>query len=219
NSFEVLKLLENSVEVLKIQKNKLELMKIPKNKLESLKLQENRPVDGLVSLSIKKFTSECVLPRLLKNAELCDSRVPISNPDLLRYHTVDAELCDSRVPISNPDLLRYHTVGGVLLRDEDRRLYEDMTRLQGLGTYTDDQIMAWFAGASSAGTFTVSVGFWREGARTSLMSSCLDAIILPMCMSTKELQSRHESGSGSGCGAGEDDGSGDDEDAGEDADI
>nr|GEZ07522.1 hypothetical protein [Tanacetum cinerariifolium] len=197
NSFEVLKLLENSVEVLKIQKNKLELMKIPKNKLESLKLQENRPVDGLVSLSIKKFTSECVLPRLLKNAELCDSRVPISNPDLLRYHTV----------------------GGVLLRDEDRRLYEDMTRLQGLGTYTDDQIMAWFAGASSAGTFTVSVGFWREGARTSLMSSCLDAIILPMCMSTKELQSRHESGSGSGCGAGEDDGSGDDEDAGEDADI
>ncbi|GKC53828.1 hypothetical protein Tco_1076573 [Tanacetum coccineum] len=35
-----------------------------------------------------------------------------------------------------------HTVGGVFLRDEDRRLYEEMLRLQGLGTYTDDQIMA-----------------------------------------------------------------------------
>nr|GEZ06797.1 hypothetical protein [Tanacetum cinerariifolium] len=35
-----------------------------------------------------------------------------------------------------------HTVGGVFLRDEDRRLYEDMLRLHGLGTYTDDQIMA-----------------------------------------------------------------------------
>ncbi|GKA12744.1 hypothetical protein Tco_0692290 [Tanacetum coccineum] len=66
NSFEVLKLLENSVEVLKFPKNKLELIKIPEKKLESLKLQENRPVDGFVPLSIKKITSECVLPRLLK---------------------------------------------------------------------------------------------------------------------------------------------------------
>nr|GFD56534.1 hypothetical protein [Tanacetum cinerariifolium] len=32
-----------------------------------------------------------------------------------------------------------------------------------------------------------------------------------------QLQSHHESGSGSGCGAGEDDESGDDEDAGKDA--
>ncbi|GJT94339.1 hypothetical protein Tco_1083184 [Tanacetum coccineum] len=66
NSFEVLKLLENSVEVLKILENKLESMKILENKLESLKLQENQPVDGLVPLSIKKFTSESVLARLLK---------------------------------------------------------------------------------------------------------------------------------------------------------
>nr|GEU41231.1 hypothetical protein [Tanacetum cinerariifolium] len=35
-----------------------------------------------------------------------------------------------------------HNVGGVFLRDEDRRLYEEMLRLQGLGTYIDDQIMA-----------------------------------------------------------------------------
>nr|GEW56447.1 hypothetical protein [Tanacetum cinerariifolium] len=86
NSFEVLKLLENSMDVLKILENKLksmkilenklesmkilenklESMKILDNKLESLKLQENQPVDGLVPLSIKKFTSENVFARLLK---------------------------------------------------------------------------------------------------------------------------------------------------------
>nr|GEV89757.1 zinc finger, CCHC-type [Tanacetum cinerariifolium] len=67
NSFEVLKLLKNSVEVLKILENKLESMKILENKLESLKLQENQPVDGLVPLFIKKFTSESVFERLLKS--------------------------------------------------------------------------------------------------------------------------------------------------------
>ncbi|GKB77580.1 RNA-directed DNA polymerase, eukaryota, reverse transcriptase zinc-binding domain protein [Tanacetum coccineum] len=42
-----------------------------------------------------------------------------------------------------------HTVGGVFLRDEDRALYEEMLRLQGLGSntetgvpYTEDEIMA-----------------------------------------------------------------------------
>ncbi|GJU81701.1 RNA-directed DNA polymerase, eukaryota [Tanacetum coccineum] len=42
-----------------------------------------------------------------------------------------------------------HTVGGVFLRDEDRALYEEMLRLQGLGyntetgvPYTEDEIMA-----------------------------------------------------------------------------
>ncbi|GJR99083.1 hypothetical protein Tco_0315592 [Tanacetum coccineum] len=35
-----------------------------------------------------------------------------------------------------------HTVDGVFLRDEERLQYEEMLRLQGLGTYTDDQIMA-----------------------------------------------------------------------------
>nr|GEU37083.1 RNA-directed DNA polymerase, eukaryota [Tanacetum cinerariifolium] len=56
----------NSVEVLKILKNKLESMKIMENKLESLKLQKNQPVDGLIPLFIKNFTSESVFERLLK---------------------------------------------------------------------------------------------------------------------------------------------------------
>ncbi|GKC00706.1 hypothetical protein Tco_0986842, partial [Tanacetum coccineum] len=44
-----------------------------------------------------------------------------------------------------------HTVSGVFLWDDDRRLYEEMLRLQGLGTYTDDQIMAMVRGGKQRG--------------------------------------------------------------------
>nr|GEU66978.1 ribonuclease H-like domain-containing protein [Tanacetum cinerariifolium] len=67
NNFEVLKLLENSVDVLKFLENKLKSLKILENKLELLKLQENQPVDGLVPLSIKKFTSEGIRQRHVDN--------------------------------------------------------------------------------------------------------------------------------------------------------
>nr|GEX62407.1 hypothetical protein [Tanacetum cinerariifolium] len=33
-----------------------------------------------------------------------------------------------------------HTVNGEFLRDEDRRIYEEMGRLEATGTYTDDEI-------------------------------------------------------------------------------
>nr|GEW65705.1 hypothetical protein [Tanacetum cinerariifolium] len=33
-----------------------------------------------------------------------------------------------------------HTVNGEFLRDEDRRIYEEMRRLEAKGTYTDDEI-------------------------------------------------------------------------------
>ncbi|GKC10246.1 hypothetical protein Tco_1001856 [Tanacetum coccineum] len=33
-----------------------------------------------------------------------------------------------------------HTVNGEFLRDEDRRIYEEMRRLEATGTYTDDEI-------------------------------------------------------------------------------
>nr|GFA93706.1 hypothetical protein [Tanacetum cinerariifolium] len=86
------------------------------------------------------------------------SRMPAGIPDTCcppRY--ADAELRDSRVSVSNLDLLRYPYSGGRILADD---MYSQL--------------------------FT-------------------------------QLQSHHESGSGSGCGAGEDDESGDDEDAGKDA--
>ncbi|GKD38220.1 hypothetical protein Tco_1258427, partial [Tanacetum coccineum] len=44
-----------------------------------------------------------------------------------------------------------HIVGGVFVRDKDRALYEDMLRLQGLSTYTHDQIMAMVRGGKQRG--------------------------------------------------------------------
>nr|GEW81750.1 ribosomal protein S11, chloroplastic [Tanacetum cinerariifolium] len=53
-----------------------------------------------------------------------------------------------------------HTVGGVFVDPEDIALYDEMLRLQGLGSntptgvpYTEDEIMAIVRGASSGGTF------------------------------------------------------------------
>nr|GEZ05735.1 Rac-like GTP-binding protein 7 [Tanacetum cinerariifolium] len=67
NKLESMKILENKLQSLKLVENKLESMMILENKLESLNLQENQSVEGLIPLSIKKFTSESVLPRLLKS--------------------------------------------------------------------------------------------------------------------------------------------------------
>ncbi|GJZ98713.1 pyruvate kinase, partial [Tanacetum coccineum] len=86
-----------------------------------------------------------------------------------------------------------HTVGGIFLRDKDRRLYEEMLRLHGLGTYTDDQIMAMVRRGKQRGHIP-GVGRVLAG------------------------RSQHENESGSGSGAGGDDESSDDEDADEDED-
>nr|GEY18525.1 hypothetical protein [Tanacetum cinerariifolium] len=120
--------------------------------------------------------------------------------------------------VKNPNDETYNTffdsyiVGGIFLRDEDRRLYEKMVRLHGLGTYTNDQIMAMVRRGKQQGHI-LDVGrvLTRRG------KAVLD-VSVPRCNHTSDLQSQHESGSGSGCGTGEDDESGDDEDAGEDAD-
>nr|GEV77204.1 hypothetical protein [Tanacetum cinerariifolium] len=95
-----------------------------------------------------------------------------------------------------------HIVGGVFLRDEDRRLYEEMLRLQGLGTYTDDQIMAMVCEGKQR-WHILDVGRVLTGRGKDVLDvPCLD------------LQSQHECGSG----ASRDDESGDDEDADEDED-
>ncbi|GJX35384.1 hypothetical protein Tco_0246941 [Tanacetum coccineum] len=91
STWHFLKFPENSVEVLKILENKLESMKILENKLESLKLQENQPVDGLVPLSIKKFTSESVFERLLKkNHREEEDQEGNNSPEIetLTYHVL-----------------------------------------------------------------------------------------------------------------------------------
>ncbi|GKF84968.1 hypothetical protein Tco_0249866, partial [Tanacetum coccineum] len=109
-----------------------------------------------------------------------------------------AELHDSIVPILNPDLLRY-----ILLATYScgTRIDEEMVRLQGLGTYTDDQIMAMVCGGKRRGHIP---GVGRVLARRGK-----DILDVPLFT---QLQSQHESGSD----AAGDDESGDDEDADED---
>nr|GEU84144.1 hypothetical protein [Tanacetum cinerariifolium] len=85
--------IENSFAVLKLLKNSVEVLKILENKLKSLKLQENQPVDGLVPLSIKKFTSESVFARLLKNIiDVVDEDADIiDEEDPIRHDLADSD--------------------------------------------------------------------------------------------------------------------------------
>ncbi|GJY40937.1 hypothetical protein Tco_0428207 [Tanacetum coccineum] len=99
-----------------------------------------------------------------------------------------------------------HTVSGVFLRDEERLLYE-MLRLQGLGTYTDDQIMAIVRRGKQRG-HNPGVGKVLAGRSRDVLMS-----LEPRCTYTADSQ--HEVGSGSGSGGGGDDEPGNDEDAGE----
>ncbi|GKA15452.1 reverse transcriptase domain-containing protein [Tanacetum coccineum] len=136
-----------------------------------------------------------------------------------------------------------HTVDGVFLRDEERLLYEEMLRLQGLGTYTDDQIMAIVHQGKQRGhipgvgrvlagrgmyvlispeprcTHTADVD---ELKRTNKqLKKQMDMIMKVVRSDDKmsqlltQLQSQHEVGSGSGSGGGGDDEPGDDEDTSE----
>nr|GEV10276.1 hypothetical protein [Tanacetum cinerariifolium] len=74
----------------------------------------------------------------------------VKNPDDKTYdmeaiRSRYADLHDSRVPIPNPDLLRYTYCWR-------RILAEEMLRLQGLGTYTDNQIMAMIQSQHESGS-------------------------------------------------------------------
>ncbi|GJZ36974.1 hypothetical protein Tco_0583165 [Tanacetum coccineum] len=145
----------------------------------------------------------------------------VKNPD---DETYDAEAIRSRRPGSRtlaalqdrqspttqeyPSLIQtffdIHTVGGVFLWDEDRRLY-------GLGTYTNDQIMAMVRGGKQRGHIP-GVGRVLEGRGKDVLD------VPAMCSDDRysqlftQLQSQHESESG----AIRDNESSDDEDADED---
>ncbi|GJZ81842.1 hypothetical protein Tco_0646836 [Tanacetum coccineum] len=83
----------------------------------------------------------------------------------------------------------------------EMRIGEDMLRLQGLGTYTDDQIMAMVRRGKRRG--------YIPGVGKVLAGRVKDILDVPLFT---QLQSQHESGSD----AAGDDESGDDEDADED---
>ncbi|GJS78054.1 hypothetical protein Tco_0727935, partial [Tanacetum coccineum] len=95
-----------------------------------------------------------------------------------------------------------HTVGGVFLNPEDKALYDEMVRLQGLGSnietgvpYTEDEIMAIVREGKQLGHI-LGVGKVLQGQGTMLT----------------QLESQPEIGSGSGSGGCGDDELGDDED-------
>ncbi|GJS43621.1 F-box protein-like protein isoform X1 [Tanacetum coccineum] len=181
-------------------------LEVPENSFEVLKLLENS-VEVLKILE-NKLESMKILKNKLESLKLQENQ-PVDG------------LCFS------------FTVGGVFLQDEDRRLYEEMVRLQGLGTYTDDQIMTMVRQGKQRGHIP-GVGRVLAGRGKDVLDvdelkrsnkqlqKQIDMITKAMSSDDRysqlftQLQSQHESGSGSGCGAGGDDESGDDEDADED---
>ncbi|GKC56327.1 hypothetical protein Tco_1083925 [Tanacetum coccineum] len=126
-----------------------------------------------------------------------------------------------------------HTVDGVFLWDEERLLYEEILRLQCLGSntltgvpYTDDEIMTIICGGKQRGLILdVGLDLARQG---------MDVIILPepQCTHTADVDElkktnkqlkkqidmimKPEIGSGIGSGGAGDDEPGDDKDADED---
>ncbi|GJZ30478.1 hypothetical protein Tco_0575525 [Tanacetum coccineum] len=127
------------------------------------------------------------------------------------------------------------------INDEERLLYEEMLRLQGLGTYTDDQIMAIVRRGKQRGhmpglgrvlagrgrdvlvspeprcTHTADVDeLKRTNKRLKKQMDMIMKVVRrddKMSQLLTQLQSQYNVGSGSGSGGGEDDEPDDDEDA------
>ncbi|GJV68936.1 hypothetical protein Tco_1484445 [Tanacetum coccineum] len=109
-----------------------------------------------------------------------------------------------------------HTVGDVFLNPEDKAIYDEMLRLQGLGSetstgvpYTKDEIMAIVRGGKQRGHI-LSIGRVLPGQGTLFRSDDKFSQMLT------HLESQPEIGGGSGSGGCEDDEPGDDEDGGKD---
>ncbi|GJW19152.1 hypothetical protein Tco_0948621 [Tanacetum coccineum] len=138
----------------------------------------------------------------------------------------------TRIPMENSATREYpslihtffltHTVGGVFLNPEDKAVYDEMLRLQGLGfntpsgvPYTDNEIMVIVHGGKQRGHIP-SVGRVLPGQGTVIPPS-------PPCRSDDkfshmltQLESQPKYGGGSESGGCGDDEPGDDEDSGED---
>ncbi|GJU21313.1 hypothetical protein Tco_1154655, partial [Tanacetum coccineum] len=102
-----------------------------------------------------------------------------------------------------------HTVNGVFLNPEDKALYDEMLRLQGLGSNTEtgvpdteDEIMAIVRGGKQRGHIPGVGRLFRSDAKFSQMLT--------------QLESQPEIGGSSGSGGHSDDEQGDDKDDGED---
>ncbi|GJY20292.1 hypothetical protein Tco_0392858 [Tanacetum coccineum] len=156
-----------------------------------------------------------------------------SYADRLPVYCPPFEIChmESSATREYPSLIHTffltHTVNGVFLNPEDKALYEEMLRLQGLGSntetgvpYTEDEIMAIVRGGKQRGHIP-GVGRVLPGQGTvipppppmQMHSEWSDDKFSQMLT---QLESQPEIGGGSGSGGRGDDEHGDDEDDGED---
>nr|GEY31732.1 hypothetical protein [Tanacetum cinerariifolium] len=155
--------------------------------------------------------------------------------DVVRGHD-DDDGCDDRSPSYQmetsatreyPSLIYIfflkHTVGGAFLNPEDKALYDEMLRLQGLGSntptgvpYTEDEIMAIVRGGKQWGTFPVLKKHEKRLTKQVNMFVRLFRSDNKFFQMLTQLESQPEYGGGSGSGECADDEPGDDEDGGED---
>nr|GEX23942.1 hypothetical protein [Tanacetum cinerariifolium] len=137
------------------------IRKMPLYKPSWQKVQAERRaaiVTKIGELSLSRSKS----PKPSKEHGRMPARIPITcSPS----RSDDGELSHSRVPALIHTFFVTHTVGGVFTRDEDRAIYEEMLRLQALGSntpsgvpYTEEEINAPARKGSSEGTFPVLVG-------------------------------------------------------------
>ncbi|GJV11598.1 hypothetical protein Tco_1353139 [Tanacetum coccineum] len=117
-----------------------------------------------------------------------------------------------------------HTVNGVFLNPEDKALYDEMLRLQGLGSntetgvpYTEDEIMAIVRRGKQRGHIP-GVGRVLPGQRTVNIFMKLFKSDDKFSQMLSQFESQPEIGGGNGSGGCGDDEQGDDEDDGEDED-
>nr|GEW03406.1 hypothetical protein [Tanacetum cinerariifolium] len=128
------------------------------------------------------------------------------------------ELRDSRVPVSNPDLLRHPYCGQRILTGQGSTSVRGDGEATGVLAGRDKDVLDVLVPRCNH----TSDG---DELRRSNKQPQKQIDVISKAMSSDDrysqlfiqLQSQHESGSGSGCGVGEDDESGDDEDADEDA--
>ncbi|GJY65590.1 hypothetical protein Tco_0467828 [Tanacetum coccineum] len=141
-------------------------------------------------------------------------------------HKADGDLRYSRVPSLIQTFFQTHIVGEVFLRDEDQVLYEEMLRLQGLGSntetgvpYTEDDIMA-IVRKGKQRRHLPGVGRLKKSnkrlTKQVIMIMKLFRSDDKMSQMLTQLESQPKFGGGSGIGRCGDDESGNDEDDDED---
>ncbi|GKA79589.1 hypothetical protein Tco_0786185 [Tanacetum coccineum] len=131
-------------------------------------------------------TGKCTEPGKMQHPKSGRHQIPTSREHLSgRLGCADYLLMEISATQEYSSLIQtyfdIHTVDGVFLRDKERLLYEEMLTLQGLGTYTDDQIMAIVRRGKQLGNI-LSVGRVLAGRGRDVLVSPE-----PRCMHTADV--------------------------------